>query len=148
MLRGRTDAGVHALGQVANFKADIKLELERLKIALNSNLKNSIVIKDIEEVSEDFHARYACKQKKYRYIINNSKEGSAIFRALEYHAPKKLNIKSMQKAVKYFEGTHDFKAFKASGTSSKSSIRTIYKAEVLEKGDRIEIELTGNRFPL
>ena len=68
--------------------------------------------------------------------------GTAIYRDLEYHMPLKLNTQEMRKAVKYFEGEHDFKAFKSSGTSSKSSVRTIYKAEVLEKEDRIYIELT------
>lgn len=134
-------------GQVANFKLDnSEIELEKLKMALNANLKNSIRIKQIEEVNSDFHARYGAKQKTYRYVINNSKEGSSILRALEYHIPQKLDIEKMKYSAKFFEGTHDFKGFKASGTSSKSSVRTIYKAEVLERGDRIIIELTGNGF--
>lgn len=135
-------------GQVANFKTESTLELEKLKMAINSNTKKSILIKDIEEVPEDFHARYNCKQKTYRYIINNTKEGSAIYRTLEYHIPKKLDIQKMKEAAKYFEGTHDFKAFKSSGTSSKSSVRTIYKTNIEEKYGRIIIELTGNRFPI
>ena len=80
-------------------------------------------------------------------MINNSKYGTAIYRNLETHIPIKLDIQKMQQAIKYFEGEHDFKAFKASGTSSKSSVRTIYKAEVLDAGnERIYIELTGNGF--
>jgi len=134
-------------GQVANFKLEkCEIELEKLKKALNSNLKNSIVIKKIEEVEESFHARYGAKEKTYRYVINNSEEGSSILRALEYHIPQKLDVEKMKKASRYFEGTHDFKGFKASGTSSKSSVRTIYKAEVVKKGERITIELTGNGF--
>lgn len=133
-------------GQVANFKTESTLELERLKMAINSNTKKSILIKNIEEVPESFHARYNCKQKTYRYIINNTKEGSAIFRALEHHIPQKLDVQKMKEAVKCFEGTHDFKAFKSSGTSNKSSVRTIYKASVEEKENRIIIELTGNRI--
>lgn len=109
-------------------------------------MKKSIIIKKIEEVPEDFHARYNCKEKTYRYVINNSEEGSSILRALEYHIVQKLDIEKMKEAARYFEGTHDFKAFKASGTSSKSSIRTIYNAKVEKKGDRIIIELTGNGF--
>lgn len=143
---GRTDAGVHALGQVANFKTNSNLPVEKFAIALNSKLKKSIIIKQAEEVSERFNSRYNAKQKTYRYIINNSKQGTAIYRDLEYHIPIKLNVEEMKKAVKYFEGEHDFKAFKASGTSSKNSIRTIYKAEVIKKEDRILIELTGNGF--
>ena len=143
---GRTDAGVHSLGQVANFKTNSKIEIEKIPIAINSKLKQSIRIIKAEEVEENFHARYSCKGKKYRYIINNSKYGSAIYRDLEYHMPIKLNVEAMQKGIKYFEGEHDFKGFKASGTSSKSSVRTIYNAKVIQEGERIIIELEGNGF--
>ncbi len=146
MRHGRTDAGVHAIEQVANFKTNSNFEVEKYPIALNAKLKKSIRIQKAEEVEENFHARYHCKKKTYRYIINNSQYGSSIYRNLEYFIPNPLNLTAMQKAVKYFEGEHDFKAFKASGTSSKSSIRTIYKAEVKKQQDRIIIELTGNGF--
>lgn len=144
---GRTDAGVHALEQVANFKTNSKIPIDKIAVALNSNLKKSIRIKKAEEVEERFHSRLTCKKKTYRYIINNSEFSSAIYRNLETHIQVKLNIEKMKDAIKYFEGEHDFKAFKASGTSSKSSVRTIYKAEIIEKNDnRIWIELTGNGF--
>ena len=143
---GRTDAGVHALGQVANFKTNSNLPIEKMAIAINSQVKNSIRIIKAEEIEESFHSRYNCKEKTYRYIINNSKYGSAIYRGMEYHIPIKLDIDKMQEAAKYFEGEHDFKGFKSSGTSSKSSIRTIYKAIVKKENERIIIELTGNGF--
>ena len=143
---GRTDAGVHALGQVANFRTNSKIPIEKFAIAINSKLKRSIVVKRAEEVDERFHSRLSCKRKTYRYIINNSQEGTAIYRNLETHIPQKLDVEKMKKAVKYFEGEHDFKAFKASGTSSKSSIRTIYKANVYQENEKIFIELTGNGF--
>ena len=143
---GRTDAGVHALGQVANFKTNSQIPIEKFAIAINSKLKRSIVIKKAEEVDEKFHSRLSCKKKTYRYIINNTEEGSAIYRNLETHIQPKLDVEKMNQAVKYFEGEHDFKAFKASGTSNKSSIRTIYEAKVYKKEDRIYIELTGNGF--
>lgn len=133
-------------GQVANFKTNSKIPIDKFSLAINSRLKKSIVIKSAEEVDERFHSRYLCKQKTYRYIINNSKYGTAIYRNLEYHFPIKLDVEAMKKAAKYFEGEHDFKAFKASGTSGKSSVRKIYKAEVIENNDRIYIELTGNGF--
>ena len=134
-------------GQVANFKTNSNIPIEKLPLALNANLKKSILIKGAEEVDERFHSRLTCKRKTYRYIINNSKYGTAIYRDLETHIPNKLDIEAMKKAIKYFEGEHDFKAFKASGTSSKSTVRTIYKAEIIEKPDeRIWIELTGNGF--
>ena len=143
---GRTDAGVHSLGQVANFKTNSEIPIEKFAIAINSKLKKSIVIKKAEEVDERFHSRLNCKRKTYRYIINNSPEGTAIYRYLETHIPQKLDVKKMEQALKYFEGEHDFKAFKASGTSSKSSVRTIYKTQIYIKEDRIIIELTGNGF--
>lgn len=134
-------------GQVANFKTNSNIPIEKFAIAINSNLKKSILIKSAEEVDEKFHSRLSCKRKTYRYIINNSKEGTAIYRNLETHIPMELDINNMKKAIKYFEGEHDFKAFKASGTSSKNSIRTIYKAEIIEKeNNKIWIELTGNGF--
>ena len=122
---GRTDGGVHSLGQTANFKTNSSIDIERFPIAINSKLKQSIVIKSAEEVEERFHSRYSVKSKKYRYTINNSKYGSAIYRDFEYHFPIKLNVENMKKAAKEFEGEHDFKAFKASG---------------------IYIELTGSGF--
>ena len=143
---GRTDAGVHALGQVANFKTNSEIPIEKLPLAINSQLKNSIVIKEAEEVDERFHSRYNAKHKTYRYIINNSKCGTAIYRNLEYSYPFKLDAEKMKRASKYFEGEHDFKAFKSSGTSSKNSVRTIYKAIVKQEGEKIIIELTGNGF--
>ena len=143
---GRTDAGVHALGQVANFKTNSQISIEKIPLAINSQLKNSIVIKEAEEVNERFHSRYNAKRKTYRYIINNSKCGTAIYRNLEYSYPFKLDVEKMKQASKYFEGEHDFKAFKSSGTSSKNSVRTIYKAIVKQEGEKIIIELTGNGF--
>ncbi len=143
---GRTDAGVHALGQVANFKTNSNIPIEKFAIAINSRIKQSIRIKKAEEVDERFHSRYNCKRKTYRYIINTSETGSAIYRNLEYNIKMKLDAEKMKEAAKYFVGEHDFSAFKSSGTSSKSSVRTIYKAKVEENGERIIIELTGNGF--
>ena len=143
---GRTDAGVHALGQVANFKTNSKMAIEKIPIAINSQVKKSIRIKNAEEVDENFHSRFNCKRKTYRYVIDNSKYGTAIYRNISYHMPIKLNVEEMKKAIKYFEGKHDFKAFKSSGTSSKSSVRTIYSAQILVEGDNIGIDLTGNGF--
>ena len=144
---GRTDAGVHSFGQVANFKIESLIPIEKIPIALNTNLKKSIRIIKAEEVDERFHSRLPCKKKTYRYVINNSSCESAIYRNLETYIPMKLDVNKMKEATKYFEGEHDFKAFRASGTSSKSSVRTIYKLEILEKeNNRIYIEVTGNGF--
>ena len=143
---GRTDAGVHALGQVANFKTSSNMPVEKFPIAINNKLKKSIVIKEAEEVDERFHSRYNCKKKTYRYIINNSEYGSAIYRNQECHIPQKLDVEAMKAAIKYFEGEHDFKGFKASGTSSKNSVRKIFKTKIEVHNERIFIELTGSGF--
>lgn len=143
---GRTDAGVSALGQVANFKIENEMPIEKIPYAINSQLKKSIRIKNAEEVDLDFHSRFSVKQKTYRYSINNSEQGTAIYRNLQYHFPIKLDEKKMNEAVQYLVGEHDFKSFKASGTSSKSSVRTIYNAKVERDGDIVNIDLTGNGF--
>ena len=122
------------------------MPIEKIAYAINSKLKKSIVVKKAEEVEERFHSRYSCKGKKYRYIINNGSQGTAIFRGLEYHIPVKLNREDMQHAIKFFEGKHDFSGFKASGTSSKDPVREIYKAELIVDGEKIIIELTGSGF--
>ena len=133
-------------GQVANFKTNSNIPIEKFPIAINTNLKKSIRIKSAEDVDLRFHSRLNCKKKTYRYVIDNSKYGSAIYRNISYHMPIKLDVEEMKKAIKYFEGEHDFKAFKSSGTSSKSSIRTIYKADIITEGTNIAIDLTGNGF--
>lgn len=143
---GRTDAGVNAFGQVANFKIDSEFPIEKMATAINSQLKKSIRVKKAEEVSSDFHSRYNCHSKTYNYVIDNSEQGSAIYRNLSYHVSKKLNIEKMQKAISYFIGEHDFSSFKSSGTSSKSSVRTIYNATVVKENDKVTISLTGNGF--
>lgn len=133
-------------GQVANFKTNSNMDIEKIPIAINSQVKSSIRIKHAEEVEENFHSRFNCKKKTYRYVIDNSKYGTAIYRNVVYHFPIKLDVEKMKKAIKYFEGEHDFKAFKSSGTSSKSSIRTIYLANIVTEGESIGIDLTGNGF--
>ena len=143
---GRTDAGVNALGQVANFRTESTMPIEKMAYAINSQLKKAIRVQKAEEVDEKFHSRYTCKKETYRYTINNSEQGSAIFRYMQYHYPVKLDENKMNEGVKYLIGEHDFKSFKASGTSSKSSVREIYDAKVWREGDLIQIELTGNGF--
>ncbi len=143
---GRTDAGVHSLGQTANFKMENNMPIEKIPLAINSKLKKSIRVQTAEEVDGRFHSRYNCKGKKYRYIINNAPIESALYKDLELHISQRLDIEKMREAVKYFVGKHDFSAFKSSGTSSKNSIREIYKAEIIEDGDRVKIELTGSGF--
>jgi len=143
---GRTDAGVHSLGQTANFKMENEMPIEKIPLAINSKLKKTIRVQTAEEVDERFHSRYSCKGKKYRYIINNAPIESALYKDFELHISQKLDIEKMREAIQYFVGEHDFSAFKSSGTSSKNSVREIYKAEIIEDGARVKIELTGSGF--
>ncbi len=145
---GRTDAGVHALGQVANFKTESTIKIDRFPYALNSKLPNSIVVKSAEEVEERFHSRYNCVGKTYKYIINNNEFPSALNRYREFHMPNLLDFDKMKKALKYFEGTHDFAGFKSSGGApKKTTVRTIKKAEIIkDKDNRITITLSGDGF--
>lgn len=144
---GRTDAGVHAIAQSANFHSNTKIDIEKIPYALNAKLPKSIIVKDAEEVDERFHSRYNCKGKTYRYIINNNEFPSAINRFREFHISQRLDINKMKKALKFFEGTHDFKGFKSSGGSEKkTTVRTITKAELKEKDGIITVELSGDGF--
>lgn len=142
----RTDSGVHALGQVANFMTSSNISVEKYPNALNSVLPKDIVIKKAEDVSENFHSRYDSKGKTYRYVILNSKYPSALNRNFSYFYPYYLDVKAMQEACEYIIGTHDFSAFKASGGSSKTSIRTVHKAEIIKKSENIYFYITGDGF--
>lgn len=142
----RTDTGVHALGQVANFWTDSKIPPDKYVYALRSVLPEDIVIRRSEEVASDFHSRYSAKGKKYRYIIYNSEMSSALLRNRAYHIPSKLDYNAMCKAVSYFPGTHDFSAFRATGSSVKTSVRTIFEAALDKDGDIICFTISGNGF--
>ena len=102
MPQGATDSGVHSLGQVANFKTNSNLEIEKIPYAINSKLKKSIRIKKAEEVDEKFHARYNCKKKRYRYTINNSEQGSAIYMKFRISCSKKIKHKQNEKCNKIY----------------------------------------------
>lgn len=144
---GRTDAGVHALAQTANFHTESNLPAEKFTYALNAKLPKSIIVKSAEEVDERFHSRYNCKGKTYRYIINNNEFPSALDRYREFHMPYKLDIEAMKKALSKFLGEHDFKGFKSSGGNpKKTTVRTLTRCEMIEKDGKIIIELTGDGF--
>ena len=104
---GRTDAGVSALGQVANFKTECSIPIDKIPYALNTALKKSIRIQKAEEVDDRFHSRYTCKKKTYRYVINNTEHGTAIYRYIQYHFPYTLDENKMNFAIKYLIGEHE-----------------------------------------
>jgi tRNA pseudouridine38-40 synthase len=143
---GRTDAGVHARAQVANFKTDTNIPAGRLKQALNSLLPEDIVITKAQEADLGFHARFSAKAKIYRYTILNQAGPSAIWRNFAYFVPDELDFKSMQKAARLLLGRHDFRSFQASDKKPRSSIRTIEKIRVSRQGNFILIDIQANGF--
>ena len=143
---GRTDAGVHAVGQVAHFKAVTALSPEKFHDALNKMLPDDIVIRACNRVDIDFHARFSAKRKTYCYSILNSDIPIAIHRHYYWHIMKKLDIDSMQKAAEYLIGEKDFKAFEGAGSPKKSTIRTIFDARIDKTDDIIEFEVAGSGF--
>lgn len=145
---GRTDAGVHAYGQVANFFTESRIPGEKFAFALNAVLPKDIVIKASYEAEMDFHARYSAKGKQYSYLLLNSKQPTAIYRNLAYHISycDKLNIEQLEIASQHFIGTHDFSGFMATGSSIKSTVRTIYDINVIQNEDLIKITYYGNGF--
>lgn len=143
---GRTDAGVHALGQVANFKTQTKIPIEKLPYAINSKLPEDIVVKHAEIVPEDFHARFWAKAKIYTYTIYNAKFPSPLLRRYSYFYPRPLNVRAMKKAADMLIGTHDFASFMASNSPVKSTVRCIERLEVFQNGDIVKFEIEANGF--
>ncbi len=145
---GRTDAGVHAKGQVANFLTNSQIAGERYADAINNALPEDIVIKNSCEVSPDFHSRFCAKGKRYSYTIYNSMYPNAIGKNYVYHTRycDKLDINKMIKASEYFIGTHDFAGFMSVGTSVENTIRTIHSIDIHNDKDIIKIDYHGNGF--
>ncbi|MCX7843636.1 MAG: tRNA pseudouridine(38-40) synthase TruA [Clostridia bacterium] len=142
----RTDVGVHALGQVANFFTDSRIPPDRFSYALNRILPEDIVIKHSEEVCMDFHSRYWCKGKTYKYLIYNAAFPSALQRNRAYHVSHALDVEAMQQACAHIVGKHDFSAFRASGSDAKTSERTVYRLELCKRDELIEMQISGDGF--
>jgi tRNA pseudouridine38-40 synthase len=142
----RTDAGVHALNQVANFTIDENLTEPKVKKYLNQYLPNDISVTNVELAPERFHARYNSKAKTYLYKIWNEEHTNPFMRKYSMHVVKKLNIEHMKKAAQYFIGSHDFTAFSNAKSKKKSMVREIYSLDVTEKDGYIQIRVSGNGF--
>lgn len=145
---GRTDAGVHARGQVANFTTSSKVPQEKFAYALNSLLPKDIVIKDSREVPLDFHARYSSVGKKYSYLIYNSKFPSALLRNYAYHIGycERLDIGRIEKAAESFIGTYDFSGFMSTGSKVSDTVRTINELSIEKERELICIKYKGSGF--
>lgn len=149
---GRTDAGVHAEGQVANVKMKKSFTAEKLKQAINGNLDKDVRIMHVEIVPEDFHARFSAKSKTYLYRIVNADVISPFWKRYAYHETRKLDLQRIQQAAEFLVGEHDWTAFSSSATESKDKKRRIFEIEVVERFDTraqalmIEFYITGNGF--
>lgn len=144
---GRTDSGVHALGQVIHFDApSSSLPCEKLPFAVAQYLPNDISIIETEKVDSEFHARYSCKSKTYKYRLIYSEHNLPLEYGRAWICAYQLDIDKMKKAAKYFVGEHDFKAFMASGSSVQSTIRHITRLDICEYGNCIEFVVSANGF--
>jgi len=146
---GRTDTGVHALGQVANFKTEAQLSCERIFLGLNGILPDDIVIRSVEEVPPDFDARRSSKGKVYRYVILNRSSPAAIDRHRCWHLRAQLDVDLMYDAALMLIGEHDFSAFQGSGCTSRHQVRRMLKVSLRkaeEDSDRLYFEIEGQAF--
>jgi len=132
---GRTDAGVHAFDQVANFCCDTTLSPDVFQRGLNSLLPKDIVIKTCIQVPEKFHARYDATSKTYHYKLLNRAIPAAIFHQYAWHIQKKLDLEAIRDSARYIIGTHDFRAFEGSGSPRSNTIRNVLKADLIEMDD-------------
>jgi len=143
---GRTDSGVHALGQVASFKTKSQLDVHSIQRALNSLLPPDIVIQRAEEVEEGFHARKQSKSKIYEYRILNRNLRSAFHHEYTWHIPQRLNLEEMRKATRMLIGEHDFSSFRSVGSPTRTAVRRVIRAEWKRGRDgliRFEVEANG-----
>lgn len=143
---GRTDAGVHAYGQVANFHVPEHFEAQEILDYLNHYLPMDIAVISIEEVDERFHARFNAVSKTYVYRIHTSTIPNVFERKYMYTYTEPLDVDKMRKAAEYMLGTHDFMAFCGNKKMKKSTVRTVTSIDILEKENEIEISYTGDGF--
>ena len=143
---GRTDAGVHALGQAVHFDTDTNIPLDKLPIAINAHLPGSIRVLSAREVAPTFNARFDAISKTYLYKMYCAPVESPLREGLFAFVHKRPDLDKMRRAAKYIIGEHDFKVFQAAGGHVKTTVRTITALEIKEQGDEITFEVTGNGF--
>ncbi|MEH7437922.1 tRNA pseudouridine(38-40) synthase TruA [Neobacillus drentensis] len=143
---GRTDAGVHAKGQVIHFDSPLPITEDRWEIALNSMLPEDISILSVKKVNDSFHSRFDAIGKEYRYVLHLSSKRDPFQRVFAYRYPYSLNLEAMRKASKYFLGTHDFTSFCSARTEVEDKIRTVKAIDFLVEDDQLTIRFVGNGF--
>ncbi len=145
---GRTDKGVHALSQCANFKIEKKIENKNVFLnSINFFLKNDLVtILDIKKKTKNFHARYNAKLRTYEYVIINRQGTLSINRNQAWHVKKKIDLSLLKKGAKILEGTHDFSTFRAASCSAKSPVKKIVSIRIKKLNNAIKIRFSSKSF--
>ncbi|WP_078551430.1 tRNA pseudouridine(38-40) synthase TruA [Bacillus alkalicellulosilyticus] len=143
---GRTDAGVHALEQIATFKSQKDVKESEIKKHLNRYLPQDISIVDVIKVHDRFHARYNAVNKTYVYKIWNEEYTHPFMRKYSMHVKEKLDVQKMKEAATHFVGEHDFTAFSNAKSKKKSMVRTIHSLELIHNDGFLEVRIRGNGF--
>lgn len=146
LFAGRTDTGVHAVGQVGVFDSGSTIPADRWAYALNSYLPEDVRVRSSEAVGADFHPRYQALSKTYRYLVYRSGAGQVFYRDRALCCRDTLDIEQMRKAAALFQGVHDFRAFCASGTSVKTFAREVYRCELHEESPLLWLDIEANGF--
>ena len=142
----RTDAGVHALGLCAHFDSAARIPPDKLSFALNTMLPDDVRVRESALAPDGFHARYSACAKAYRYCFYNARHDRAVGRQTSAHVPLPLDEARMNEEAQALLGTHDFAAFAASGSVARSTVRTIYRAQVVRHGDEVLLTVLGDGF--
>ena len=143
---GRTDRGVHALGQTANFLIDQNIPVERIVHVLNTKLSGDILIKSVEKVSRDFHSRFSAKRRTYLYLIKDRSLYSVFDRNYYTYLEKIPESSKLKTVLKQIEGKHDFNGFRKSSCGAANSVREIFEVDILEEKEYLKIRIVGNSF--
>jgi len=143
---GRTDAGVHAIGQVIHFDTSLDIPTDRWVQAMNAMLPKDIAVLSAEVVSETFHARFDAKGKTYKYEIDLSDIRNPLMRNYAFHYPYPVDKSRIEEAISYTLGTHDFSSFCAANTDVKDKVRTIHSIVCEQEGNLLRLTYTGNGF--
>jgi tRNA pseudouridine38-40 synthase len=143
---GRTDAGVHARGMAVHFKTASDLPLQAFRDGANRFLPADVVIREVREMPEDFHARYSAKGKWYRYTIYHSDVRLPLFARIAWHRRGKLDLDLIREAAAFLVGEHDFQAFRSSGCVAKTTIREMFQVDVVADRELVYIDIKGSGF--
>ena len=150
MASGRTDTGVHALGQVVAFRTLSRMPPEVLRRALNANLPHDVAVLDVAEAPKGFHATRSAKRKRYRYVLHDGPVRDVFLRTTAWRCHTPLDVEAMDRSVQALRGTHDFSSFETSGSERLTSVRTIYDIQVRRgQGDQrhqVTLEVEANGF--